>query len=328
MAQQSVGVLAPIDRQIIGALVIDGRATWRAIAGALGASERSVTRHGTALLQAGVVEIHGMADPHRSGRGDPYLAFGNSDPGRTWNVAASLARRNESVLAYTLLGQADFFCDLWSPEHRRAHLFQHELSDVPGVEHMTVLPVLRYIRTLHDWDPGVLDEQQVSMLRKTRAGAWPQFTPPVKLAREEQLLIAELLRDGRRTFEELSRLCGTSEQTVARKVHAMRESQLLAIRAVFDPAVIGLPVGALLWLRIKPQHVEHVAHLLAQQQYVRYAALIMGQFQIVADIRVGSKDELNNVFLHAPWIAEVEAMDSALILDMLKQGEVLAEELR
>lgn len=320
--------LDSLDRRIIAALMVDGRATWRAIADVLGASERTVTRRGARLIEAGVVEIRAIADPHRTSRGDPYLVFGRSAPGRAWHVAAALARRAESITTYSLLGQTDYFCDIWCPEQRRSPLFQHELPDIPGVESMSVVPVLRYIRTLHDWNPGVLDADQVAALGGADKGEWPRFTDPVSLGRDERRLIAELTRDGRSTFEELARLAGVSEQTAARKVAALRESQLLAIRAVFDPAALGLPVAALLWLRVRPALVNEVARILAAQPYVRYASLITGQFQIVADIRLPSKDHLRETLLHSDWVADVEAMDSSLILDVLKQSEVLAADLR
>lgn len=325
MSPASVDLL---DRSIIAALMVDGRASWRAIAEVLGASERTVTRRGTRLLGSGAVAIHAMADPHRGGRGDPYLAFGTSSPGRSWKVGAALARRDEAVTAYALLGHTDFFCDIWCPEHRRATLFQQEISDITGVESMTVVPVLRYIRTLHDWNPGILDVDQVSALRTAPVGDWPRFSEPVSVSRDEELILRELGRDGRMTFEELGRLCGVSEQTVARKVQSMRASQLLTIRAVFDPAIIGLPTAAFLWLQIRPDKLEQVAETLAEQPYIRYAAAAMGRYQIVADVRLGSKDELHDVLLRAPWVREVEAMDSSLILEVLKQSEVLAESLR
>lgn len=308
--------------------MVDGRASWRAIAEVLDASERTVTRRGNRLIQSGVVEIHAMTDPHRGGRGDPYLAFGRAYPGRAWTVAAALARRAEAIVTYSLLGYTDFFCDIWCPEQRRTALFQHELPDIPGVQTLTVVPVLRYFRTLHDWNPALLDDGQVDALRVSPAFDWPKFTEPVKLSRDERVLVEELVRDGRRTFEELARLSGLSEQTVARKVSAMRENQLLTVRAVFDPAVIGRPVAALLWMRVTADRVDAVARTLAEQPYVRYAALVMGQFQIVADIRVRSMDELRDTLLFAPWIADVESMDSAPILEVLKQSEVLAASLR
>lgn len=317
-----------LDRSIIAALMVDGRASWRAIAEVLGSSERTVTRRGASLLSSGAVSIHAMADPHRGGRGDPYLAFGTSRPTRSWNVGAALARRDEAVTTYALLGHTDYVCDIWCPERRRARLFQQELPDISGIESMTVVPILRYIRTLHDWDPGILDPDQISALRVAPTGDWPRFTEPAAMSRDEELIVRELVPNGRMTYEELGRLCGVSEQTVARKVHAMRASQLLTIRAVFDPRLLGLPTAAFLWLRVRPDRVESVAATLAELPYVRYAATTMGRYQIVADIRLGSKDELYDVLHRADWVQEVEAMDSSLILEVLKQSEVLSESLR
>lgn len=308
--------------------MIDGRATWSAIAEVLKVPERTVMRRGRDLLDSGTVAIHAMADPHRTGRGDPYLVFGSSSPGRSWNVAAALARRPETKTAYSLLGRKDFFCDIWCPEQRRATFFNKELAEIPGLGPVTVAPVLRYIRTLHDWDPAVLTSRQIDALKIPTSGHWPQFTEPARLSSGDRILIEELTTDGRRSYEELARLCGVSEQTVGRKVAAMRERQLLSIRAVFDPAVIGRPVAVFLWLRVRPERVQHVSDLLAAEPYVRYAAVTIGEFQIVAELRLTSKAELLDLMTQASWMSQTESMDSSIILEVLKQSEVLSAELQ
>lgn len=321
--------LDALDQRIIGALMIDGRATWRAIAEVLEVPERTVMRRGRELIENATVTIHAMADPHRTGKGDPYLVFGSSAPGRSWNVAAALARRPETKTAYSLLGRKGYFCDIWCPEQRRATFFNKEMAEIPGLGAVTVVPVLRYIRTLHDWDPALLTARQIDALKvPTSSGHWPQFTEPVRLSSADRTLIKELTTDGRRSYEELARLCGVSEQTVGRKVAALRENQLLSVRAVFDPALIGRPVAVFLWLRVRPERVQKVSDLLAAEAYVRYAAVTIGEFQIAAELRLSSKAELLDVVTQAAWMHQTESMDSSIILEVLKQSEVLSPELQ
>lgn len=49
-----------LHRRIVGALQVDGRASWRKIAEVLGEPERTVTRYGTELLESRQVIISGM----------------------------------------------------------------------------------------------------------------------------------------------------------------------------------------------------------------------------------------------------------------------------
>ncbi|TQK72892.1 Lrp/AsnC family transcriptional regulator [Nocardioides sp. SLBN-35] len=318
-----------LDRRIVAALMVDGRAPWTKIAGALGVPDRTVTRRGTALLESGAVGIHALADPHRTGRGDPFVVSLSCTPAVVWPTCASIARRGETVTTYVVSGRAQCLADMWCPETRQAQLFLHELGATPGVTEVEVAPVLRYIQTLTTWDPGILERTEVDALRVgDPITTWPVFGEPARLDREDKALLRGLVEDGRRTFEELGRLAGVSEQTTARRVETMRASGLVTLRAVVDPRVLGLPVAALLRLRIRPPVVETVAAALTASPHVRYAAMVMGEHQIVADVRLPTKDALRQLLTGAEWTEHVEAMESSLILDVLKQSEVLASSLR
>lgn len=317
-----------LDRRIIAALMVDGRAPWRKIAAALDAPERTVTRRGTQLLESGAVGIHAMADPHRTGRGDPFIVALACTPASVWSTCAAIARHADTVTTYVLSGHTQCLADIWCPESRQRQLFLHELGGMPGAAEMSVLPVLRYIQTLTTWDPGILDAEAVAALRVGEPlDAWPQFTDPVRLDREDKMLIRGLAENGRRTFEELGRLAGVSEQTAARRVEALRASALVTIRAVVDPRLIGLPVAALLRLRVAPSRLEEVAAQMGRSRHVRYAAMVLGEHQIVADVRLETKDALRQLLTTGDWTAGVDSMDSSLILDVLKQSEVLAPSL-
>lgn len=316
-----------LDRRIIGALMVDGRASWRRIGAALGVPERTVLRRGTQLLEREVVSIHAMEDPHRSGRGDPYLVFGTAKPGRAWSVAAQLARRPEALTSSTLLGGIDFMSDLWVPEHRRAELFQQELADLSGLETLTSVPILSYLRTLHDWQPNLLSAREREQLCAPEIGRWPRFTDD-RISDQDRQIARLLVEDGRRSFDEVGRLSGVSEQTVARRVQAMRDAGILVFRAVFDPAVIGFPVGAVLWLRVKPGRLEEASRRLAELPNLRYAAVVVGRFQLVADLRLPSKDDLYQLLIDAPWAQCTDVMETSMVVQVLKQGDVLAPALR
>ncbi|WP_353946036.1 AsnC family transcriptional regulator [Streptomyces sp. HUAS MG91] len=321
-------VLNEIDRQVLAALMVDGRAGWRTVAAALGKPERTVARRGARLLDSGMVEVRALTDPHRSEDADPFIVHGQCRPGAVWTTAAELARRQDCVTCYALSGPQHFYADIWCPGRRQAQLFLHELGATGGLAHLSVSPVLEYIRTLHDWEPGILTADQARAVRTTEPGPWPRFTERVALDRTDRAVVRAVTENGRATCEEIARQAGISEQTAARRLDRLRDSGLLVFRAVFDPALIGLPTAALLWIRPRPDRVESVAAALRAEPAVRYAALTLGAHQIVADVRLPSKDALRRLLLGAPWLAETDAVESSLILDVLKQSQVLNGALR
>ncbi|MER7185249.1 Lrp/AsnC family transcriptional regulator, partial [Streptomyces hyaluromycini] len=50
----------PLDLRVIAALQVNGRASWRSVAQALGEGERTVARRGTRLLESGLVRVVGL----------------------------------------------------------------------------------------------------------------------------------------------------------------------------------------------------------------------------------------------------------------------------
>jgi len=312
-----------LDRRIVAGLMVDGRATWAAIATALDEPERTVARRGSRLLDAGIVRIRAMADPHRTADSDPFIVHGRCKPDSVLGTAVDMAHRPESVTVYALSGPQHCYADLWCPREQQARLFLQELASRSGFVDISVSPVLEYIRTLHDWDPGVLSADERAAIDPVPHVRWPQFTAPVALDREDRAIIRAATDNGRASFEELARMAGISEQTARRRLDKLRLAGLLTFRTVFDPGLIGLPVAALLWIRTRPASVSAVAAQLAHEPYLRYAAIVMGDYQIVADVRLPSKEALRELVLAAPWLDHVDYMESSLILETLKQSQIL-----
>jgi DNA-binding Lrp family transcriptional regulator len=322
-------VLDSLDRRIVAALHVDGRATWRRIASVLNEAERTVTRRGTQLLASGAVAVHALADPHRIANSEPFIVLATCNPGAVWTAAVGLARRPESVVTHILTGSADCVVDIWCPQSQLSTLLLHEIGGIGGLSRTSVAPILRYIKTVHNWQPGILTEDEIAQLQEIpELGPWPSFSDSPQLSRADRLLLKALTEDGRSTYEELGRISGTSEQTARRRVDALRRSGLLVIRALVDPRLIGLPIGALLRIKTAPTAVENVADALLHSPAVRYAAHLMGEYQLLADVRFPSKSALTEFLVASPWLKHVDAMESSLIIATLKQSGQLTAELR
>lgn len=314
-----------LDRQIIAALHVDGRATWRAIAGALRQPERSVARRGRRMLEQRYVTVHGLAEPWRTTKSEPTPILLNCAPGSVPAVAEALAGRRDSVVTHILSGSFDVYADVWSPEERLSRLVLHELAAIPGVVSVQVAPALRYVKTVQHWRPShLLTDEQVAALREFPLPVqWPEPAPPVRLSREDQLLLDVLADDGRRSYEEVGRICGCSEQTAARRIETMRDSGLLSIRALAHPCTLGLPVGALLRIQAPMERVPDIQQALYESADVRYAVKVLGGFQFIVDVRVPDRTSLSDLLLTSAWLSGTNAVDTSLILQTIKQSGIL-----
>ncbi|NBH12348.1 AsnC family protein, partial [Amycolatopsis sp. SID8362] len=71
---QIEGKAPELDRRIVAALQLNGRASWGAIARHVGASESTVLRRAAQLTDSGRLRVIGVVDVLRCGLGVPVLA--------------------------------------------------------------------------------------------------------------------------------------------------------------------------------------------------------------------------------------------------------------
>ena len=323
-----VEVLDATDARIVAALHVDGRAPWRRIAQVLQLPERTVTRRGNQLLEKRLVSGHGLTDPHRIQRREPFIVQTHCAPGTAWGVALALSKWQETVVTHLTSGSADCFADMWSPTNQVTNLLGHELGTIPGLTSFSVSPILRYLKTVHEWQPGALQPEEIDELRAIPAlDEWPKFSNPVTLDKQGEYILEALADDGRRPFDDVARRSGVSEQTVGRRVDQMRQNGLLVIRALADPAILGFPVGALIRIAATPKRFDSVVRSIRVNPYVRYAAVVMGDYQVVAEIRVRSKSDLYDQIYNSEWFDNASRTDTSLIVSTLKQSGVLSEQL-
>lgn len=315
--------LDELDRRIVAALQVDGRASWRRIAAVLGAPDRTVARRGAALMESEVVRVHGFVP-----RGEMLVLRLHCTPGALRLAATSLALRQDTTFTYLITGAADCAAEVNCPQARLPALLLDELPGTPGVLSISTSPALRYYRAAHEWRPGVLDDAEVAELAAGTAGRSSGVPTPRPLGRDEQRLATLLADDGRRSGEDLAVLTGLSEPTVRRKLDAMRSSGALYLRAVVDPALLGLPVEALLWIKASPRAVDVVGSAVIDSPSVRYAVALAGEHQLLVHVAVADTAGLHRVVTDSPWVQDVDAIETSVIFAAPKRTGVLDPSLR
>ncbi|MER5947139.1 Lrp/AsnC family transcriptional regulator [Streptomyces sp. NPDC001904] len=316
----ATGPLDVLDRRIVAALQIDGRASWRRIASALGEPERKVARRGLRLLESGAVAVRGLVV-----RGETVILRMNCRPGAVRETAVAAARRDDAIFSYVLAGATDCVAELQCQPDELARLSLDEVPALPGLVAQQVSPVLRYFRTVHEWSPGILgDDEAAALTGETARPVDGIGAPEVELAPDERAILRALAEDGRRTHDELAAVAGVSVATARRRVESLTRQGVVSIRAAVEPALLGLPVEALLWIRTRPDEVEEVGRLLVESPLVRYAAVVMGEHQILVDVTQPSKQALYAFLTESAWVRRAEAVQSHLVVEAWKRSGVPA----
>ncbi|HEY2671689.1 MAG TPA: AsnC family transcriptional regulator [Rugosimonospora sp.] len=325
MISATTTVLNDLDRRIVAALQVNGRAPWSRIAEVLCEPERTVARRGTQLLDEGLITITALPARHRRAWGELAVLALRCAPAAARFAAMALARRTDSTFAYLVAGAADCVAEIWADDRSLTTLLLDELPATPGLVQVSTHPILRYYRTMDDWQPGILTDDEAKALADGRPRVDIRLdAAPVPLTGENQAILHALCRHGRRTHQELARLAGISEATARRRLEALRAEGQVYFRTVVEPALLGLPVEALLWIRTAPADVDAVGEAVIASPLVRYAAAIMGSHQLLVGVTAPHKPALHALLARSPWIAAVTAMETSLVVSAVKRSGVLA----
>ncbi|MFF1383887.1 Lrp/AsnC family transcriptional regulator [Arthrobacter sp. NPDC058288] len=313
--------LDALDRQIVAALVRNGRAPWRLIADVLGQQERTVARRGNKLLESGVVRTNSFINPSSVSARSAFLLRVTAAPRDLRGVCTWLASLEESSWVSALSGTNEAVAELFLSPDELGDLLYNRLAAVDGVLSFAMTPLLEYFRTPSGWKPDVLDQEQYAALHRDEDGqlAGIRSGLPGAPLDETNLALAELLhRNGRSTVDELASELSISKATVSRRLEAMTSSGALFIRAVVDPAVLGLPVESL--ITVTRTGTAGPGNYLAGLAATRWAAA-SGE-DVLAQVAVESLEELRLLLEGLRGVGGVTSVRSSIYAEIFKRSTV------
>ncbi|WP_345365039.1 Lrp/AsnC family transcriptional regulator [Actinoallomurus liliacearum] len=319
--------LGEVDRLLMAALQLDGRAPWHVVARAAGVSESTAQRRFAALRERGAARVIGVVDVLRCGLGVPVLTRVSCRPGTAESVAACLAARPEARFVAVVTGAADAVAEFVVPTHR--HLTQLLARDMPAQDQLTeseTFTVMRTFTAAHDWDPGLLDPDAAAMLRPEPVRPFEDQVwerPPDRLDDLELAIAAELGEDGRLPVKELAGRVGVSESTVARRIDSMVERGCLRFRTLVEPVLLGFAVEFMLWLDVEPAFLAAAGRELASRPGVKYLSATAGRFNLCGQVSLRHFADLYGFMTDVVGaLPGVRRADTTLQLETLKRAWV------
>ena len=313
--------LDTLDRQIMAALVRDGRAPWRLIAEVLGQQERTVARRGNKLLESGAVRINAFINPAAVSSRAAFLLRVTAAPSELRQVCSWLADQEESSWVSALSGSNEGVAEMFLAPDELAELLYHRLAKVDGVQSFAMMPLFEYFRTPSGWTPDVLDRKQYAALRPDEDGHLPGTATGHTPLDDTSLLLARLLhRNGRATVDELASDLAVSKATVSRRFDAMTSSGALFIRAVVDLASLGFPIESLISITCTDAATERLGEHLASLPVTRWAAA-SGE-QLVAQVAVAGLEDLRLLLADLQKRDGVASVSSSIYAEVFKRSTV------
>lgn len=320
-----------LDRQIVHALRLDGRASFSRIAAVLGVSDQTVARRYRVLRQAGTVRVVGSLSAERLGLTTWTIRL-QCAPGSSEAIATALAKRNDTSWVRIASGGTEVLCSILTPDDDRDALL---LERLPATKPITAISAYCVVHTFtgneDGWQPvaTALSAEQVSALTADRASvlapasqdAEPYSDAPVVLDPADRALAAELARDGRIPFTDLAAATGLDESSVRRRLSALQADGTLYFDLDVDGRAFGYGFSALLWLTVEPARLAAVGQELAQFPEVAFAGATTGPTDVMASV-VTSSGTAFYLFLTEGIgaLAGVREIQSAPVLRTVKRA--------
>ncbi|MFK0297164.1 Lrp/AsnC family transcriptional regulator [Streptomyces sp. NPDC090442] len=323
-----------LDRQLLHALQLDGRAQFRRIAPVIGVSEHTIARRYRRLRAAGL-RVVGEPDPERLGY-TRWLLRLRCAPDAATTIADALALRPNTGYVSIASGGTELHCAIntTSAEEDEDVL----LRALPRTPRIVGFDAHCFLHTFCGNPPhwytklGALTPEQHEVLQPPGTDEPPPAVAPspltalgtvqqtVALDDADHGLLSALAKDARATLPELSTATGLSASSVHRRLDRLRETGAIRICVDFPPAQLGYRKRAVLWLRVAPGALQSVGETLAAHPQTDLVAATSGPTNLVATVICHNVTELY-LYLnhHIGALSEVQAVETTPIIREVKR---------
>lgn len=138
----------------------------------------------------------------------------------------------------------------------------------------------------------------------------------------DKRILRLLQEDSRLSYRKMAEIIGVSVSTVSERVNRMLKGGIIkGFTVLYDPEDMGLDSSIAVFVRVKPGvDAQRVGEEISQLSRVCYVYNITGEFAIFAIARFSSKGEANTLLNEISAISGVESINSAWILNTIKES--------
>jgi DNA-binding Lrp family transcriptional regulator len=276
-----------LDRRIIAALQLDGRANWTEIAERSGSSLATVTRRGQHLLASGAVRVGVSSNINSPGASDLFVLRIGCRAGTQMRVARALAERTDLRFLCLVTGSSDLFAELVCPRGELLHeRLINEIQVIDGVETCESDLVLHTYKITQSWAQELIPSDGQGAV----VPAEPHVCDPSHLDETDREIVALLKEDGRASLRSVAEVLGVNESTVRRRFDSLRERGCVWVLTLVAASALGFESELILNVSVSPARLEAVAQELGKYVGVRYLAATLGCSLICEVIMPSTED--------------------------------------
>lgn len=314
-----VTMVDAIDRGLVHALQLDGRASYSRIGEVLGVSTQTVARRFNRLRAEAGLRVIGLPDPQATGRSQWLLRL-TAAPHAAQDLAGALSRRSDTSWIKLGSGGTEIVSIVHATQSDGNALLLHDIPRTAGITSVSAHLLLHlYVGGPTAWRgrAKTLTAAQESALRGFPG--LPDRAAGRGLNAGDGKLLAGLAVDGRATHAELAVRTGWSAATVARRMDELQQSGAIFFDIDIDPVALGFTTSAMLWLSVPPAHLDAVGRALAEHDELGFVAATTGRSNLVAQAVCPSPNALHTYLTERVGAIEhITAIETVPILRTVK----------
>lgn len=131
--------------------------------------------------------------------------------------------------------------------------------------------------------------------------------------------IIDLMKvNGRITYKDISTRLDIPEATARYRVQRLLNAEIIQIEVWANPRLLGTPHTSILNISVDSSRINYVAEQLAKLEEVQFVSVVAGGYNIAAEVKAASQEELLAFFDRLNSINGIIGYDVQLILKLLK----------
>jgi DNA-binding Lrp family transcriptional regulator len=315
-----------LDGQILHALQLSPRVSFRRIAEVLDVPEQTVARRYRKLRRDGVVRVVGLIDPRVHGECQ-WVVRVHAKPDDLPRLADALVRRPDVTHANVLSGWTELVCVIRAPLGESSDGLLQRLPRTSSVLGLDINLVLHLFGepARAQWTAygNTLSDDQSTHILRSAEGVDPPSRPTIPTD-EDQALLEALAEDGRAPHARLAEQTGWSPARVKRRIAALEAAGTLIYDVDLLPERLGFNLNAILWLTIAPRHLASVGEQIAVHHEIASVIAVSGRNNVMAVVICRDADHLYSYLAERlATIEHIQNYDISIRARRLKQAASL-----
>jgi DNA-binding Lrp family transcriptional regulator len=314
-------MLDDLDRAVIHALHIDGRAPFSRIADVCGVSTQTVTRRYRRLRIEAGLRVVGVLN-RDSGPETQWTVRLTCTPSAAQSLAQSLARRPDTSWVKLTSGGTEIFAIVHVPDGADAPhaMLLHDVPRRAGITAISAHCMLHtYLGGPTAWRgrTRTLTPDQQERLRPPAS----EPADPRPLTGADHALLDVLRHDGRAGYTDLAAATGWSQATAARRLTGLRARGTLFFDVEVDSALLGGSAQTLIWMSVAPGLLDEIATTIAGHDELAVVAATTGPTNLLAQALCAGPADLHRYLTQRLGVLDgINTLETAPVLRTLKRA--------